>query len=337
MIKSINKNNVLITPFVATKGCELSGFQTDDLLLTEDTPASGINPASGSVPIALDFVDYSNGLANPVLNRNCSIALEQQTLDQVIYEEGVSGSGLFYPDSEATNINGSYKRLVWNQIRTSFYNNYRNPTQLFGLENIDIDLSGTKRVFADRVRVFTVPRVIFGEKLLENSIRLKDNALDDEYVISDDGKGNLIAKNNLFSKYQAVRPWGNFIVSGSTGYTCPPVIVEPPTGSFTLTGSLTASISGACQAPPFTASLNWTDPFTNENGFKVWMATQVNTASAWSLYTTVSDVGANVTSSLIMFNDIIISASFYVKAYNAIGTSSATNIVYVNITCSAGP
>jgi hypothetical protein len=223
MIKNINKNNVLITPFIASKGCELSGAQTDDLLMIEDTPASGSNPATASVPIALDFVDYGDGIDQPVLNRDCNIALEQQSLDQVLYEEGIRGEGLFYPDQESTNINNSYKRLVWNQIKTAFYNDYRNPTQLFGMENIDIDLSGTKRFFADSVRVFTVPRSIFGEKILENSVRLTDNALDDEYVIVDDGQGNLLAKHNLFSKYQVVRNWGNYIVSGSTGVECPAV------------------------------------------------------------------------------------------------------------------
>jgi len=337
MIKSINKNNVLITPFIATKGCEMSGIQTDDLLLIEATPATGSSPATSSIPIALDFVDYGAGVNNPVLNRNCSLALEQQTLDQVIYEEGISGSGMFYPDAEAVNINGSYKRLVWNQIKSAFYNEHHNPTQLFGMENVDVNLSGTKRLFANRVRVFTVPRIVFGEKLLENSIRLIDNALDDKYVIVDDGQGNLIAKDNLFSKYQAVRPWVNLIVTGSTGYTCPAVIISPPTGSFTLITTLTASISGAATVSPFTASLFWSDPFDNELGFKVWMATKATQGSGWSPYNNIADVGANITTLSAMFTDVMVSASFYVKAYNALGTSSATNITYVSLTGSGAP
>lgn len=225
MIKRINKNNVLITPFIASKGCELSGQQNDDLLMTE--PWSGSLPDDtgatyvGDFPIAYEFVDYGNGLSDPVVNRSCSIALEQQTLDEVIYEEGISGSGLFYPDQESTNINGSYKRLVWSQIRQTFYNDYRDPTKLFGLENIDIGLSGTKRFYADRVRVFTVPRNIFGEKILEGSIQFIDNALDDSYLVVDDEKGNLLAKENLFSKYQVVRGFTNHFDSGSTGIDCP--------------------------------------------------------------------------------------------------------------------
>jgi hypothetical protein len=225
MIKSINPNNILITPFVASKGCELSGQQTDDLLVTDPWSGSLTDDTGevyvGEFPIAYDFVDYGTGLTAPVLNRSCSLALDQQTLDAVIYEEGVSGSGMFYTEQESINLNGSYKRMVWSQIRQAFYNNYRDPTKLFGLENLDINLSGTKRFYAERVRVFTVPQRIFGEKLLEGSIRLVDNALDDYYEITDDSKGNLVASRNLFSKYQVVRDFPNNFASGSTGIDCP--------------------------------------------------------------------------------------------------------------------
>jgi hypothetical protein len=215
MIKGINKNNVLTTPFIASKGCQLTGVQADDLLMIEPTATTA------SVPIALEFVDYGNGMSSPTTNRLCNIALEQQTLDEVIYEEGISGSGLFYPENEEQNINGSYKRLVFNQIEQAFYNNYQDPTKLFGMENIDIGLSGTKRFIADRIRVFTVPRSVFGEKILEGSVQLIDNALDDSYVVTDDGKGNLIASKNLFSKYQVVRQIPNRFDTGSTGFVCP--------------------------------------------------------------------------------------------------------------------
>lgn len=218
MIKNINKNNVLITPFVASKGCQLSGQQNDGLLLTEPYSASVY---VGSFPIAIEFVDYGNGLTDPVVNRSCSIALDQQTFDDVVYEEGISGSGLFYPDQEVTNLNGSYKRLVWTQIRQAFYNDFHDPTKLLGLENIDIGLSGTKRFYADRIRVFTVPQAIFGEKIIEGSVNFIDNALDDKYSVIDDGKGNLVAEENLFSRYQVVRDFVNNFSSGSTGIDCP--------------------------------------------------------------------------------------------------------------------
>ena len=221
MIKNINKNNVLTTPFFASKGCELSGRQTDDLLMIEHTPATGSSPATASVPIALDFVDYGNGISDPTVNRDCSIALEQQSIDDVIYEEGISGSGMFYPNQEETNINGSYKRLIWSQTRQTFYNNLKDPTKLFGLENIDVEKDGSQRTFAEKIRVFTVPRGVFGEKILEGSVRFVDNALDDNYEVVDDGKGNLIASSNLFSKYQVVRNFTNNFQSGSTGIDCP--------------------------------------------------------------------------------------------------------------------
>lgn len=311
MIKNINQNNVLITPFIATKGCEVSGRQTDDLLMIE--PFSGSIPTV-SIPIALEFVDYNNGLLEPSLNRNCNIALEQQSLDSVIYEEGISGSGVFYPDQEETNINGSYKRMVWSQIEKSFYNNYKDPTKLFGLENIDIGLDGSKRFFAEKIRVFTVPRSIFGEKILEGSVQLVDNALDDHYVINDDKRGNLIASSNLFSKYQVVRNFTNNFNSGSTGFDCPLPIIDIPLPPLSLTASVLSYSS---------ASITWTDNSDNELGFKLWRFDYSGPLSgSWHLIQTLTP---NVSYSLDITLQETSSYDYKVQAFNIIGPSEFSN------------
>lgn len=110
MIKHINHQNFLTTPFVTVKSWELLGFQNEQVVLTE--PLSG----SSSIPpysIALDYIDENFG--DPILDRECNIALEQQEPDIVLYDEGISGSS-------DTNADGSDKGLLHRQIKNAFYN-----------------------------------------------------------------------------------------------------------------------------------------------------------------------------------------------------------------------
>ena len=68
MIKHINHQNFLTTPFVAVKQWELFSIQNDDVVLIEPPDSSP------EYPVALEYIDYNNGV--PVLNRDCDIALE---------------------------------------------------------------------------------------------------------------------------------------------------------------------------------------------------------------------------------------------------------------------
>jgi hypothetical protein len=56
--------------------------------------------------------------------------------------------------------------------------------------------------------------------MLENSIILVDNSLDDNFEIVDDGCGNIVVKNNLFSRVQEVRPFYNLINTAVTNSYC---------------------------------------------------------------------------------------------------------------------
>jgi hypothetical protein len=136
----------------------------------------------------------------------------------VSYQEGLSGSGHFYPSSEPINNDGTYKRLVYSQINAMFYNNYNNPLQLLGVENIDLNLGGTYRALQDRLRVFTVPRIVFGERVIEGSMQLNDTIMDDNVTITDDGNQNLVAGNYLFSKIQTLGLVPNNILPGTSSY-----------------------------------------------------------------------------------------------------------------------
>lgn len=220
MIKHINKQNLLTTPFVAAKSWDLYNVNPLELVLTELT--------GSEEDVALEYVDYT--VNPPTVNRDCNIALEQQSSDRAIIEEGISGSGTFLPNSEIVNPRtNTFKRLVYDQTQKAFYNSYRNPLEIFGLDNIDFPLGKTNRFIADRFIMFTIPTSIFGERMKENTIQILDDTFDDNLLVTDDGYGNLIAGKNLFSKVQEVRHFANLIFDGTSSFICGTAsVIVPP-------------------------------------------------------------------------------------------------------------
>jgi hypothetical protein len=218
MLKQIKKTDVTTSPFRATKAWELFNVQNpDQIVLEQDSETS----------IALDYIDYITG--TPLLNRDCNIALEQQTEDMAVYEEGLSGSNSrFDPNTSEKNLNtGTYKTLLYNQTYRAFYNNYRNPTKIFGMENVDFPRDKTNLYLADKFRMFTIPRFAMGDKISPGSVQFEDTSFDDNVDVRDDSNGNLNAGTNLFSKVQEVRSIGNSVLTGSASYTCP-IYESPP-------------------------------------------------------------------------------------------------------------
>lgn len=217
MIKHINHQNFSTTPFVAAKSWDLYNVQNDESVLLEPSGSGD------DTYLSLDYIDYSTG--TPLLNRACNIALEQQSADILFYQEGITGSGLFDPDNDERNLDGTYKRSVHNQTKNAFYNKRNNPTQIFGTEYIDFPLSQTKRNLSDYFRMFTIPRNIFGEKIKPNTVYFYDTNLDDNVIVHDDGYQNLNAGFDLFSKVQEIRTYiaptgSNQIMEGSASCSC---------------------------------------------------------------------------------------------------------------------
>lgn len=330
MIKRIGQQNLLTTPFVTTKEWTLANVHNDDLLLVEQSSSIGVE-----IPVALDYIDYYG--TYPFLNRECNIALEQQTEDEAVYREGEKRTGTFYPDSEPKNTDGTYKRLIYFQNKQAFYNNWRNPIELFGLENIDLQLSNTERYLSDFFREFVIPKEIVGDRLTEGSVRLYDQTLDDNVDIFDDSYGNLVATKNLFSKIQEVRKLWNEIYSGSVNIGCPPITQSVPEAPTSLTASLTcsysASLSGGYTGSYYTVNLSWRDNSTIEDGFYVWRYIQTSAESTWSLATNIATLGVNETTYSDVIYNVMASASYYVNAFNLVGNSTNTNTASVTMNC----
>ena len=212
MIKPIIPQNIILTPLVVSNNLNLHNSINEDLVLLED----------GTHTVASEYVDYFNynGNGSPPENSDCSIALEQQTGDLIIFRAAISQSGRFDASNDPTNLDGTYKRLVYTQIYNSFYNPYKNPLELFGLNNIDIPLSKTIRTVNDSFLTMNVPPSIFGNTIVPSSISITNLPLDDNMTINDDGYGNLIVGNDLFFRIQELRNFGNIFFSGSVSTNC---------------------------------------------------------------------------------------------------------------------
>jgi hypothetical protein len=313
MLKTIQRNNIQTTPFVATKGWQLGNTQNDVLLLISQTGSLGQQLA-----LSVGTIDYGDGTL-PHTSSVGSLALAQQNNDEVIYQEGISGSGLFYPNEELTNADGTYKRLVHSTLRNMFYNDYKDPTKLWGLENIDLHKGGTKRFLSDKVRSFMIPRSKFGEKVVEESVTLVDNSLDNDYTIADDGLGNLYASTNLFSRVQEIGEFGNYISGGYAGDCEFYVSPFPPTPATTLTGYWSGAFSTNGDVV-----LTWTDNSDSELGFNIYRA------SGSGVYSQIGSVVADV----ITYSDHTATTSsnfsYYVEAFNSYGGATGSNIFSIN-------
>jgi hypothetical protein len=209
MLKSLHRNDTVTTPFVVTKNWNLSNVTNEDSILMEHSGSDGL-------PVALEYLIL---LPNYTITASaCNIALEQQADDLARYRSGLKLSGIFYPNIDPTNLDGTYQRVVYSQVVNMFYNDYRDPTKIWGLEQIDFDKSKTKRFLSDKFKMFEIPQPVYGEKIIPNTITMVDRTTDNDYIITDDGNCNLFAGTNIFAHQQEIGEFVNTFLSGSSGY-----------------------------------------------------------------------------------------------------------------------
>jgi len=297
MLKSLKNNNIYTTPFVTAKDWQLSNVINDDILLTD-----------AGEGIIMEYVDYGDGTGYPTLNTDCLLALDQQENDKLTYREGEKHTGIFYPDQEVKNVDGTYKRLVFSQIKTVFYNNYKNPTQIWGLENIDFPKSETIKFITDKMRVFDVPTRVLGEKILENTVEIVDNSIDNKFVIEDDGHNNLFDKSDIFSKFQEVGDFDNEFVTGSATNCTTYFSFSVPNAPISLSVS-----SGS-------AILSWIPVGTNTDGFVIEKS--LDSGSTYSQLDFVPSQDIQFTD-----NNVSVLNTYYYRmyAFNSFGNSNYSN------------
>jgi hypothetical protein len=308
MLKGLNKNDTQVTPYVATKDWQLSNIDNSDLILSE----------TGNTIIYENVVLTSTEVFPS--NIDCDIAKEDQSNDLAIYREGLKVTGIFYPDIDPLNTDGTYKRMVYTQIKTTFYNNYRDPNKMWGLEKIDFDSSNTKKFLSDKIKIFNIPTDIMGEKIIEGTLEILDNSMDDLHSITDDGQNNLFAGTNLFSRKQELGDFQNTFFSGSSQACINYFDYNIPKSPYALTSSIIG-------IPP-TASIVWLD--APANGFIVERAFLID-SEVTSSFVPLLFTGPDITCSYdtnISYGEVYY---YRVYAFNQWGTSSFSNIGTVNL------
>lgn len=143
----------------------------------------------------------------------------------------------FNVDLEETNSNGLYKRLVYDSTRKLYYETESNHVGY--IHRIDTkSVPYIKRKLHDKIKVISIPHLIFGEKIVQNSFKLTLYT-DKQYTIIDDGNYNLYDINDSSSFASGLLPQvGNiFYESG--------IVVLTSTGSYSGsdTGSYIDSIN----------------------------------------------------------------------------------------------
>lgn len=203
MIKNLNRDDIQVTPFIAAKTWNIQNIEDTDLILWMSGSESG--------SLSHMYIDYGDGSTASFVNSSCSLALQQQNLQlEIEYQRGISGSGTYFPvnspyynsDSQPVNQDGTYMSVVYNVNKNLFYNTYENPTQIWGLENINLNFNN--RLLTNAMDVFTLSKNQFGEKIIPNSVVIKDNLGEIDYTIIDDGNTNLILDGIYFSTFQKV-------------------------------------------------------------------------------------------------------------------------------------
>jgi hypothetical protein len=301
MLKSLHKDDTQTTPFVVTKNWELSNVINDDLILMEHSGSAGL-------PVALEYIDY--GIQYPITASACNIALEQQSLDLATFEDGLNVTGIFYPETDPQNPNGTYQRCVYSQVYGMFYNNYRDPTKMWGLENLDFENSQTKRFITDKFKMFEIPQIVFGEKILPNTIVMYDTTTDNNYVFKDDGNGNVFAGINLFSHQQELGEYSNNIVTGSSGYC-------DYYNTLSLPDTPRLFISNIIYSPFL--YLTWNINPWPVNNYVIEKSTDGINYNVLQSVNTIDYLDTNISSSVVYW--------YKIYAANLFGTSSFSNVV----------
>ena len=90
MIKSLNKGDIQVTPFIADKSWHVQNIENDDLILWMSGSLSG--------SLSHMYIDYGDGTSAPITNSYCDLALMQQSSQiYITYQQGTKQINTFFP------------------------------------------------------------------------------------------------------------------------------------------------------------------------------------------------------------------------------------------------
>lgn len=244
MIKSLNKNDIQITPFTVKKTWNPNTLDNSDLILWMSGSESGsLSLTYSEYPIDAAYEDYVALLATDnivdkdlintdvpavvdgynieldlkvcdydfIVNSSGSLALQQQDNQFITYQRGLNISGTFYPVGSEYYSEQTNPRNVDGTYMRLIYNTYKNlfynsyQNPLMVFGLESVSTEKIKRTLSDVMDVYTIPTDYFGEKIEPGTVKIKYNSPTEKFDITDDSNGNLILSGSYFSSYQTLQ------------------------------------------------------------------------------------------------------------------------------------
>lgn len=237
MIKNLSKEDISASPFNVSKAWRSPGNSVNFLLTDSNYTTSSIGD---NFPVGINYTDFKSGLTASIFTSGSfnyydksftetslslryypypgdvftlssvvesrvddfNLVLEESPDKFINIAEGVRVEKYvrFSPISSSKNVDGTYKRLVYDQIKNSYYSDTKDPTKVLGLENIDVFLDKSKRFIGNQIKVATVPQAYFGDTIKKNSLRIEDSSQEQSVTFVDDGEGNVVTSGSVFEK-----------------------------------------------------------------------------------------------------------------------------------------
>lgn len=205
MIKFLKNEDVVQTRFTVAKQQIFENVLLDLILATDENEET--------YPLRLPTYGCDNnksGSCEPILNPNVYLADTSFKDDNEIgFEIGkyINENLVFYPsgssgwseDTNPINLNGTYKRQVYNTVKKMHYNDYNNCYNIFGFNNYNQNTAVLN--LNNDFSVFYCTPLQAGDTIRPKSIVISNQAGDILSDIYDDGNNNLYLTGSHFINY----------------------------------------------------------------------------------------------------------------------------------------
>lgn len=203
MIKFFKTQDILVTRFSVSKHKTFNNVLNDILCGTDGSE-------DNLFPIELSFLTCDNnksGSCEPTLVSNVYLAQTQfAESSQIDFDVGkyINSSSVFYasgssnwnPLTNPMNIDGTYKRQIYNTVKNMYYNDYNNSYNIFGFD--DYDVTKTKLDLTNDFCAYSLSVKQTGDSIKPNSVIIYNQSGDLVVNIFDDGNHNLILSGTYF-------------------------------------------------------------------------------------------------------------------------------------------
>lgn len=208
MIKFFKNQDIIVNKFVTTKEQTLNNIILDLILGTDAS-------LENTFPIILPVEqcdDIYSGSCKPKINKDTHLAntdfsddnIPEFSIGKYVFSGSVfyvSGSSEWREDTNPLNINGTYKRQVYNTIKRMHYNNYNNVYNIFGFNQLNIDNQNLN--LCNEFSLYSLKVNQAGDSIRPNTIRIINQTGDILSDIFDDGHNNLFLTGSHFiNKYE---------------------------------------------------------------------------------------------------------------------------------------